>query len=365
MDILENVLLKPYTTFKIGGPAEYFCQPQNLEEIQEAINFSKDRNLSIFLLGGGSNMLVSDNGIKGLVIQPNLKGVEIVSETETEVLIEIAAGENWDDFVKFVVSKNWWGIENLSYVPGLAGAFAVQNVGAYGQEASDVVEKVEAYNIEKNEVIVFTNSDCGFYYRHSIFNTSSKGKFIILKTQIKLSKIPKPNLSYPDLQKRFGSIENIDIKKIREAVIEIRNRKYPFPIEAKDGNAGSFFQNPILTELEQGELKIKIRDNFSEEVQNRFIQEEEKFKSRKVGLKISAFLIDICGLKGKVIGGAKVNENQPLVVLNTGTANSGDVMNLAQFVRQEVYTKTGVKVPIEPELVGFSEGEINEYLKLS
>jgi UDP-N-acetylmuramate dehydrogenase len=365
MEIQRDIPLKPLTTFKIGGPAEYFCAPETAGEIKEALEFATANNLTRFILGGGSNMLISDNGIKGLVIAPAPKGIEKISEDNDSVTLQVAAGENWDQFVQYVIEQGWWGIENLSYIPGNCGALAVQNVGAYGQEASDVITEVEAFDTESGEVVIVPNKDCGFYYRHSIFNTSAKGRYIILRTQLKLSKSPNPNLTYPDLKKKFADSPAPSLQEIRDAVIEIRNRKYPFPTEAVGGNAGSFFQNPILTPEQEETLQRHIQTNFSPEIQQQFAGQVEKFKSRKTGLKISAFLIDICGLKGTSVGGAKVNENQPLVVLNTGTATSDDVMKLAQTVRQQVYGKTGVAIPIEPELVGFAPEEINNYLSLS
>ena len=366
MDIRENILLKPLTTFKIGGPAQYFCELKTTQDIAEALEFAKKNTLRKFILGGGSNILVSDNGVSGLVLSPMARGIEKIDEDGQSVTLEVAAGENWDEFVQYVIEQGWWGIENLSYIPGNSGAFAVQNVGAYGQEASDVVTQVEAFDSESGEVVIIQNVECGFYYRHSIFNTAAKGRYIILRSRIKLSKTPNPNLSYPDLRRKFaGGRRQPTLAEIRTAIIEIRNKKYPFPREAVGGNAGSFFQNPVFTPELEDRLRKNIQANFSKEVQRRFAEEEQKFRSRKTGLKISAFLIDVCGLKGTSIGGAKINETQPLVVLNTGTATADDVMTLAQTVRGEIYRRTEVVIPIEPELVGFTQQEIDDYLKLN
>lgn len=365
MEIQQNISLAPLTTFKIGGPAEYFCAAATKEEIIEALEFAKNRDLPWFVLGGGSNMLISDNGIKGLVLAPNPRGIKKISEDDESVIVDVAAGENWDEFVQHIIGKEGWGIENMSYVPGNAGAFAVQNVGAYGQEASDVVIQVEAFDIQTGEMVTIKNADCGFYYRHSIFNTTEKGRFIILQTRIKLSKIPKPDLSYPDLQKKFSGQPTPSLQEIRTAIIEIRNRKFPFPAKAEGGNVGSFFQHPLIDPKLEEILERNIKNNFPPEIQQQFAEQKQKFQSRKTGLKITAFLIDICGLKGMSIGGAKINENQPLVILNKGTATSSDVLELARAVRKEVYDKTGIAVPIEPELVGFTEAEIHHYLNLN
>ncbi len=364
MEILENFELKPHTSFKIGGKADFFCQIETSEHITKALDFAKSKNIPWVVLGGGSNTLISDSGYRGLVIQPFVKGVKVLEETDTKVFLSVGSAENWDEFVQLAVSKEWWGIENLSYVPGSVGALAVQNVGAYGQEASEVIVSVTAYDTINHTELTIANNECGFYYRHSIFNTTEKGKYIILNTQIKLSKVAKPNLSYPDLVKAFENNSNPSISQVRQAIIDIRNKKYPFPVEAKGGSVGSFFQNPLLTQVQIEELDRRIQTNFDKAVQTRYLELKAKFASKKIGLKVSAFLIDICGLKGKQIGGAYINPNQPLVVLNDGSATAADVLGLSKLVRTEVYEKTGVIVPIEPEFVGFTASEMKDYLYL-
>jgi UDP-N-acetylmuramate dehydrogenase len=363
MEFLENYPLQPLTSFKIGGPAKFFCAPATPVEITEALAFAADKDLRTFILGGGSNVVISDDGLDALVINPSKRGMKVIEETDKEVLIEVCAGENWDEFVQYAIGNNWWGIENLSYVPGSAGAFAVQNVGAYGQEASDVVASVEAYDVKSGKVVNLSNKECGFYYRHSIFNTIQKGQYIILSTTLRLGKNGKPNLSYPDLVKRFGD-STPTLPQIREAIIEIRNRKYPFPRTAEGGSVGSFFQNPILNDEQVSKLRGRIREEFGSDASQKFAELEEKFSSKKIGLKASAFLIDICGLKGAEVGGVKVNENQPLVLLNKGNGTSRDVLEIAQKVRSVVYARTGVVIPIEPELVGFSKADFDEFLTM-
>lgn len=365
IEIKENYILKPRTSFKIGGPAKYFCEISTEQDVADALEFAENKNLKWFVLGGGSNTVVSDSGFEGLIIAPVPKGIDLIEENDQEAVLDVFAGENWDEFVQYTISKNLWGVENLSYVPGSVGALAVQNVGAYGQEASEVVVQVEGYDTQTKKLKIISNTECGFYYRHSIFNTTQKGRYIILKTRIKLSKARKPNLSYPDLQKKFGDHASPSIQEIRNAIIEIRNKKYPYPTEAKGGSVGSFFQNPLLSREDEKQLDKKITENFSLEIQKSYFELKEKFKSKKIGLKISAFLIDICGLKGTTVGGVMVNPSQPLVVLNTGNGASDDVMNLAKLVRNTVFAKTGVIIPIEPELIGFKNDEIEHYLSIN
>jgi UDP-N-acetylmuramate dehydrogenase len=267
MEIKQNVSLKNYCSFFIGGPARYLLFAQNNEEIIEGLNFAKQENLECLVFGGGSNMLVSDNGFDGLALRVETIGMDIISETDSEVRLRIASGEVWDDVVRLACEENWWGIENLSHIPGFVGAFPVQNVGAYGQEASQVVEQVEVYDKEDSTIKFISNADCKFGYRSSIFNKEDKNRFVILSVDLKLSKIPQPNLSYGDLKKQFGDLESeqISIQDIRQFVIQIRDIKFPFPTSPEKGNSGSFFRGPILTETDFNNLLIKIEINFGEQ----------------------------------------------------------------------------------------------------
>ncbi|MEZ4180472.1 MAG: UDP-N-acetylmuramate dehydrogenase [Candidatus Doudnabacteria bacterium] len=250
MEVLENIELKPYTSFFIGGPAERLLFAQSDEEIIAGLELAEQNSWPVTILGGGSNMVVNDQGVSGLVIRIETIGLDIVKENNDYVILNIASGEVWDDVVRFTVEQNWWGIENLSHIPGFSGALVVQNVGAYGQEAAQVVEKVKCFDRQTHQILELDNSDCEFGYRRSIFNSSAKDRYVILQTQIKLSKNPQPNLDYKDLAIKFLNQEtnNVSIEKIRNAIIEIRNNKFPFPDQPSSGNAGSFFRGPILSE---------------------------------------------------------------------------------------------------------------------
>src|SRR5581483_7363092 len=240
MQIQENILLAPYTTFKIGGPAKYFCVVKDQFDALQAYEFAEKNQLKTLVLGGGSNMLISDKGFDGLVLKIENKGIEVLSHDEEHVLLKIASGEVWDEVVKFAVSNNWWGIENLSHIPGSTGAIAVQNVGAYGQEAKNLIESVTVFDRKTHEIQSLNNSECDFGYRTSIFNMGQKGKYIIFYITLKLSKIARPILAYRDLAKKFEG-KRPALEEVRQAVIGIRDTKFPFPTEAKKGNAGSFF----------------------------------------------------------------------------------------------------------------------------
>lgn len=351
MQIEENVILAPFTTFKIGGTAKYFCTVNDQFDALQAFEFGKEKKLDTFILGGGSNLLVSDEGFEGLVIRVVNKGIEIVSQDPAQVLLKVASGENWDEVVKFAVKNNWWGVENLSHIPGSTGAIAVQNVGAYGQEAKNVIESVTVFDTETHQILNLNNKDCGFAYRSSIFNTTKKGKYIIFYITFRLSKVPRPILSYRDLNVKFDGV-NPSLSDIRQVVIEIRDKKFPFPTEAKKGNAGSFFKNPILEKQAFENLQNKIEKNFGRDAATKL--DSKKFQDGDKIKVPAAYLIELCNLKDLENGGAAINYNQPLVIVNkTGGATAKDVLNLAERVILEVKEKTGIKLVYEPELIGF------------
>ncbi|MEJ0021293.1 MAG: UDP-N-acetylmuramate dehydrogenase [Candidatus Doudnabacteria bacterium] len=350
MDIKENYSLAPLTTFRIGGLARYFISVRNLEELKEALRMAKRNKLGIFILGGGSNLLISDKGFQGLVIAMNIKGIEVKEAGETAEL-RAGSSEIWDEVVMLAISRNLWGIENLSNIPGFVGAIPVQNVGAYGQEASQVVENVEALDLASLELKNFSNQDCAFAYRQSRFNTVWKNKYAILSVTFKLSKQPKPNLDYADVKKYFENTPDPGQPQIRQAIIEIRKSK--FPDLAAVGTAGSFFKNIILNKEQFDTTLERIKENFGSETADKLITAVNKFPQAD-GIKVpAAFLIDICGLKGRSAGDARLWERQPLVIVNLGQAKAADVMKLFELVKAEVLAKTGIELAPEPEFIGF------------
>jgi UDP-N-acetylmuramate dehydrogenase len=354
--------LKPYTTFKIGGPARYFARATSMEEFREVSNFAIKLGLPLFVLGGGSNILVSDRGFEGVVVHPARRGFEIAHEDAEAVTLEVNAAETWDDLVRYAVERDWWGIENLSHIPGQAGAALVQNIGAYGQQASDVVEQARVLDIATGAPHVLSSTECGFGYRHSIFNSTGRGNLIIVGLTLRLSKHGGSQLDYADVRAYFQErdIQHPSIAEIRQAIIAIRDSKFPFPREERGGNAGSFFKNLILLESEYALLREMVRRNFPPQALARLEEIRSRFPAAEQIKIPTAFLISICGLKGYRIGGAQVNETQPLVLLNQGGATSQDVIALAQHVRTTVRERTRMKISIEPELVGFTPQELAE-----
>lgn len=355
MQIKEHAPLAPYTTFFIGGPSRYLIFAQTDEEVLEAVQFAKDRDLPLLVFGGGSNMLVADNGWYGVAVRVETVGMDIVSQTDNEIFLKIASGEVWDDVVRLACEEGWWGIENLSHIPGFAGALAVQNVGAYGQEASDVVHSVTALDLQTSKIVSLSKDQLAFSYRTSIFNSTEKDRYIILNTTLHLKKQGQPNLSYGDLNERFqGSNPSID--KIRKAVIEIRNQKFPFPSEPVKGNAGSFFRGPLLSAEQFNNLTEKVSSKFGQDAAERLQRMQSRLQVAQGYKTPTAFLIELCVGKDLGVGGAKLNPNQPAIILNyTGQASANDVFSLFRTVSDQVFEQTGVRLGAEPQFIGFED----------
>ena len=366
MEISRDRALKPETTFKIGGPAKYFARFETLEELREVLAFRTAHTLSSFVLGGGSNILVSDGGFDGLVIQPVKKGMRVVEEDAKEVVLRVQAAETWDATAAFAVEQQWWGIENLSHIPGQAGAALIQNIGAYGAQLSDVFQSAEVMEVATGEIRILDREACRLGYRSSIFNTTHKGRFIISNLSIRLAKHGQPNLRYRDVRSYFEQrrLAFPSLGDIRQAITSIRDTKFPFPREEKGGNAGSFFKNPLLTEAEYIRLEDRFQSNRTHDLAAKLRALRDEFHPADPIKIPAAFLIDACGLKGFRIGGAQVNPSQPVVLLNQGGATACDVLSLARHVRRTVYEKTGVVIELEPELVGFTPAEIAEFMSL-
>lgn len=361
IQLRRDVPLREHTTFKIGGPARYWVDLEDPTVLEGVLDYAQNHQLPVLVHGGGSNMLVSDNGFDGLVLNIANRGIEVIDRQATSVDLRVASGEIWDDVVVYAVEQGFWGLENLSRIPGKMGAFAVQNVGAYGPEAKDVVIQVHVYDLESKQFTTLSNAQCEFSYRRSIFNSSEKGRYIILFTDIRLSLEPVRNVSYPDLKQRFADTPEPDQRMIRAAIREIRDAKFPFPAESVEGNAGSFFKNSVITEEEYLSLLAHIRRNVPGAVE-RLEQIRHKFPQAS-GIKIpSAFIMDVCNLKGFTLGNAQLNPTQPVVVLNkTGTATASEILTLVQRVRAIVKEKTGLHLFTEPELIGFTEAELRSF----
>ncbi len=334
MKVSQNASLKNYNTFGIDAKATSLITVEDLEDLKSVLknNYAKE----LFILGGGSNMLLTQN-IEATVLHIDLKGIEVISETEDTVLVNVKAGENWHEFVLYALKHNWGGLENLSLIPGNVGASPIQNIGAYGVELKDLFVSCNAINIQTLEMEHFTAEHCEFDYRNSIFKNKEKGKYIITDVLFKLTKKNHKLLT------KYGAINqaleemgvvNPNIQDISNAVISIRQQKLPDP--KKLGNGGSFFKNPLVTSSEFEILKEKFP-----EMPHYLVSENT--------VKIPAgWLIDQAGLKGYREGDAGVHKHQALVLVNYGAATGKEILNLAHKVQVEIKEKFNIY--LEPEV---------------
>ncbi len=357
MEIRQNITLKPFTSMYVGGVARYFVEVFSQADLRDAISFAKANSLKVFILGGGSNILVSDRGFSGLVIRVCIKAIRLLDETVDSVLVNVGAGEGWDDFVKYAVDKNLYGIENMSHIPGTVGASVVQNIGCYGQEVSTSIESVEVVSLEDLTSVTFSYSEMEFGYRKSILNdiTKKKNKYVVTSVNFRLSKIKKFNLTYDDVSNYFNRNQNkeINLENIRIAIIQIRDKKYPFPGLPENGTAGSFWNSEVVTEeVYENIIKKLIEKGFKEKAEV-MLKKKSVFTVRQ-GLKVPyGMLIEVLGFKGRKVGGATVLESHSGVINNfSGSASSEDILSLSKMVIDTVWNEFGVRLKMEPEIVG-------------
>ena len=353
MKFLENIPLAPYTSFGIGGPAKFFCEAANKKELAEALYWAKGKSMPVFVLGSGSNILVSDTGFQGLVIKNQITGLNIEPAGDfTRALA--GAGEVWDDFVSLVVSKNLAGVECLSGIPGTVGAAPVQNIGAYGQSAAASIERVWAINSDTTEEIVFENNDCEFGYRTSVFSAKggkNPGNYILTKVSFLLKPNGAPTLIYQDLKNHFAGGASPTLQKTREAVLEIRSAKgMVVKGEELHSSAGSFFMNPAISEAALEGLKLKVAR--CKEMKN--CCKDPWFWPRKDGLvKISAAcLIECAGFeKGMKSGNVGISPLHSLAIVNYGGASAKEVLALSSEIQNKIKEKFGISLETEPQIV--------------
>ncbi len=328
----ENVPLKDHTTLKVGGPADYFAVVNTKEELTEALIFAKQKSMPPFLLGGGSNVLVGDEGYRGLVIQNKISKRKYVVHGD-HVYLACGAGDVLDDVVADSVAKNYWGLENLSAIPGSVGATPVQNVGAYGVEMSSLITEVLVVHKETLETKNFSNKDCNFSYRNSFFKTEEGKNWIITEVVFKLSLIKTPRLDYGSLQALKES-KTLSITDVRNEIIKIRSTK--FPDWKQVGTAGSFFKNPIIENSIYKELLKDYPDLPG------FPVGDERIK-----VSLGWILDHVCGLKGYSKSGASLYKKQALVLINESSKSAREINSLANYVATVVKEKTGITIERE------------------
>lgn len=348
MNIQENVPLAPYTTFKVGGPARYFVEAYSEKEVQQALEFSVSRRLRLFVLGGGSNLVVSDQGWPGLVIKISIPGID--SETTNgKMVFHAGAGEDWDGFVAKTVVAGCAGIECLSGIPGTTGGTPVQNVGAYGQEVAETITRVRVLALATGKIFEMSNAECGFSYRTSIFNSTERDRYIVLGTTFALTPGGRPHIEYADLKRHFaGASSPPTLAAARDAVRAIRHSKAML-ITSDDEDcrsAGSFFKNPILTTDEYAALNKIIR-SMNKQIPT-YPAGEGKVKVA------AAWLVENAGFyKGYSRGPVGISRKHSLAIVNRGGAKATDIVALKNEVQQGVKQKFGVELHPEPVFVGF------------
>ncbi len=334
---LENYSLQPHNTFGVAAKAKYFFEFTELEDLDVFMQSEQTSQAGkVLLLGGGSNILFL-NDFDGLVIHPNIPGVEVVHEDRQYVWLEAGAGENWDEFVRYCVDYQFGGIENLAFIPGTVGAAPVQNIGAYGQEVAGVVEKVKGYDLHRRELVEYSNNECRFSYRNSIFKNKLKERFVILSVVFKLDKFPQFQLDYKKLGQQVADYGEINLQNIRRAVTEIRRAKLPAVNEI--GSAGSFFKNPVVDVA-----RVQIIESEFTDV--------PVFKIDEKRVKLAAgWLIEKAGWKGYRKGNLGVHEKQALVIVNYGNVTGQEIYDLSEKIKQSVLAKFGVELEREVNCV--------------
>lgn len=341
MLIREKVSLKYHTTFRMGPSTSYFIEIETTSDLKEACSFAKNKNLPVLVIGGGSNVLFKDEQeLNAVVLNIKIKGLKILEDTSEYSLIEIGAGEIWDEVVDFSVRQGLTGIECLSYIPGTTGATPVQNVGAYGQEISDTLVYLNAYETNTSEMCIFTKDECKFSYRDSVFKQESKDKYIITSIVLKLSKNKPKVPSYPGVETylKTHSIDQPTLAQIRQAIIEIRKNKLPDPKEI--ASVGSFFKNPIILKSKSADLQSKYKNI-------------PVFSVDATHDKIAAgWLIDSLGLKGKEFGNLMIYSNNALVIVNKGEATYKELQDLITYIKDKIQTEFGLSLEQEPVVLG-------------
>jgi UDP-N-acetylmuramate dehydrogenase len=350
MLLQENVPLAPLTTFRVGGPARFFVEAKSPREVEQAVAFARSKELPLFVLGGGSNLLVADSGWPGLVLKIAIPGIERRStDMDGKALFDVGAGESWDRFVSHVVVAKCAGVECLSGIPGSVGGTPVQNVGAYGQEVSETLESVQALDLKDCQVRELCAEACGFTYRSSIFNTTERGRFIILRVAYALRPGGEPRISYADLKRHFeGRVTLPDLAQTREAVRHIRALKGMLivPGDPDCQSAGSFFKNPVISPEQHEDLRKRAA------AKGLILPSYPALeKSKKIS---AAWLVEHSGFaRGYGFGHVGISSKHALAIVNRGSATAAEVLALKEQIEQRVEEIWGIRLEPEPVMVGF------------
>ncbi|MGA7245079.1 MAG: UDP-N-acetylmuramate dehydrogenase [Terracidiphilus sp.] len=350
MIVEENKVLAPYTTLGIGGPARWFVTAESEEDITEATGWARAKGVPLFVLGGGSNLLVADAGFDGLVLHIDLKGIQVQEEVagSQDRVYKVAAGEDWDQFVQRTVEDECAGLECLAGIPGTVGGTPVQNVGAYGQEVSSVIGRVRAFDLRECISVELSEAECAFAYRRSRFNTTDRGRFVVTRVDYALKLQGAPTLRYGDLQKAFAAEVMPGLRDVAAAVRRIRQSKGMFLVEGDPDchSAGSFFKNPIVNAEQVAAVAAVAAED-----PPRFPAGPGNEGSVKLA---AAWLIEKAGFtKGYALGRAGISSKHTLALVNRGGATAVEIMALAAKIRNEVALRFGIHLHMEPVILGF------------
>lgn len=338
--VRKNVSLKEKTSFKIGGIARFYIEVSTKEELIEAYELAKKNCLPIFVIGEGTDILMSDSRYEGLIIRFVNDDFLIGEGEKAHRLVWAGSGLNWDSFVKKTVENGLQGVECLSGIPGTVGASPVQNIGAYGQEVKDSLYQVDVFDTNTEKFVTLNRKDCRLEYRDSLFK-KEKGRYFIFRVSFKLNKDSKPKVVYTSLTNYLleKGLTNPSLLQVRRAVLSIRNKKLENP--ARVGNAGSFFKNPVLSKDKINQIKSKFEDL-------PFFKVGHSFKVP------AGWLIEKAGWKGKNFGGAAVSKTNALVIINsTGEAKAWEVRRLSERIKSDVKKKFGITLEAEVQFVNF------------
>lgn len=344
MKVLEQVPLAPYTTFGIGGPARWFIEAVTEDDVLQAVRFAREQNVPLFVLGGGSNLLVSDAGFSGVVLRIGLKGIE-QHRTDHVTQFSVAAGENWDAFVSLAIRQNCGGIECLAGIPGSVGGTPVQNVGAYGQEVAETIDSVRVLHLKTLQFMELQAEDCGFAYRRSIFNSTDRGRYIVTRVNYELINDAKAALSYEDLKRYFQDRKGIPtLGDVSSAVREIRQQKGMLlvPGDPDCRSAGSFFKNPIISPEHFAQIAAS-RDG-----------SVPHYPATEGQVKVpAAWLLDQAGFhKGYALGRAGISSKHTLALINRDQATAADIAALRDAIIAKVAEVFAIHLEPEPVWVG-------------
>ena len=347
MIVKENEPLAPLTTLGVGGPARWFAKAASEAEIAEAAAWARRRSVPLFVLGRGSNLLVSDAGFDGLVLHMQMPGIA-AEDKGSERVYRLAAGEDWDAFVSRAIAENYAGIECLAGIPGTVGGTPVQNVGAYGQEVASVIERVRAFDVEASEYVELTPDECGFSYRRSRFNSEDRGRFVVTRVDYRLRRCGAPTVTYPDLKRALGDCGALagdpTLVEVADTVRRIRRSKGMLLVEGDPDcrSAGSFFKNPVITTEQFG--KIAARG-----------VAPPSFPAGPGMVKLpAAWLIERAGFaKGYRLGNAGISTRHTLALVNRGSATAAEIVALARQISACIEERFGIRLEMEPVTIGF------------